>query len=167
MIIIEDINYTLNEIIGKFFEVNRICDRVASVLNVDFGLKITSKLIHLQVAHPIIGDKFADKIADYQGERGNDTIYPATFIGDKKYETPMYAIKDCLYAIENVYAVIEDAIDLSSDRGDHSTEKLLKEILFDLIPYVDKLNSLIKIFEGCSTSMQYYMADMVVEEYFE
>ena len=48
------------------------------------------------MAHAFTGDDFADGISSYQAMRSNETIYPATPIGDREYALPIDFFKDIL-----------------------------------------------------------------------
>ena len=82
-------NNLLNQLIGKCFSINRMLDRGMSLLMVRWKMVKTSEILHPAIAHAYPGDKFADSISDYQGQRDNETIYPSTPVGNKEYNNPL------------------------------------------------------------------------------
>lgn len=152
-LISDKISNLLDELIGKFFSVNRMLDRGMSVLAVKFKISHTSNYVHQNLAHIYIGDKFADKIGDYKILRDCDIIYPETPIGNKDYGSPVELFKELYEKNLSLEDSIKDLIDESKEEGDLSTKKMLNHILEDLIEYTAISKNLIDIFEPCGTDM--------------
>lgn len=138
-------NNLLNQLIGKCFSINRMLDRGMSLLMVRWKMVKTSEILHPAIAHVYPGDKFADSISDYQGQRDNETIYPSTPVGNKEYNNPLEFFID--YHKENLELedMIKDAIDESVEEGDLTTKKFLDGLLERLIPYTAMSQTLIDL----------------------
>ena len=82
-----EIKEALEEIVKQCFYNNRIADRIASLLSVQFVMPATEKIIHSKYAHlmPIL----ADVITDYMSARDCSAIYGETPIGNQEYNTPL------------------------------------------------------------------------------
>lgn len=143
-LISEKLNNELNNLIGEAFAINRMMDRGISLLNVRWKLIQTATAIHKPVAHQYSGF-FADGISDYQGQRDNESIYPATPIGNKEYNSPLDFFKD--YHSENLKFenMIKDVIDEAIEEGDSTTKVFLDGVLKDLTPYIALSQTLVDL----------------------
>lgn len=146
-LISEKLNNRLNELIGKCFSINRMLDRGMSLLMVRWKMVRTSTLLHPAIAHAYPGDKFADAISGYQGQRDNESIYPSTPTGNKEYNNPLEFFRD--YHRENLELedMIKDTIDQAIEEGDLTTKKFLDGLLESLIPYTAQSQTLIDLCE--------------------
>lgn len=165
-LISDKLNSQLDDIIGKCFAINRMLDRGMSLLKVRWKLIHTSNTMHPKVAHAYPAEKFADGISDYQAERGNETIYPATPIGNKEYNTPLDFFMD--YYNENIELenMIKDAIDESVEEGDNTTTKFLNDLLMRLSPYTALSQDLIDLFGKCDNdAFKMQILDFEIDDY--
>lgn len=144
-LISEKLNSSLNTLIGKCFAMNRMLDRGMSLLMVRWKMVRTSEILHPALAHAMTGDKFADAISGYQGLRDNESIYPATPIGDREYRNPLMFFED--YHKENLELedMIKDTIDQAIEEGDLSTKVFLDGLLANLTPYTAMSQTLIDL----------------------
>lgn len=159
------INEQLNALIGQCFSMNRMLDRGMSLLKVRWKMPRTSDILHEEVAHAYPAEKFADGISDYQASRGNETIYPATPIGNKNYDTPLEFFKE--YFQENIKLenMIKDVMDMAEEQGDYTTKVFLESLLNNLAPFTDLSQSLIDIFERDNSGMYLQMIDSNIKKY--
>ena len=90
----EKTKLVLEKIIQHCFYINRMADRMVSVLSVKFVMPNTSNIIHKNYAHwaPV----YADLISDYMDSRDCTTIYGETPRGDQEYENPLDCINKAL-----------------------------------------------------------------------
>lgn len=56
----------------------------------------TEQILHPKVAHAFPSAEFADGLSDYQAQRSNETVYPATPIGNREYDKPIDFSMICL-----------------------------------------------------------------------
>ena len=160
------LNNSLNALVGKCFQMNRLLDRSVSLLNVKFHLTNTAEVLHYKAAHIYLGEKFADYIADYQALRNNETIYPATIAGDDVFDNPlsiMLQFHSENLAFENM---ILDAIDEAEDVGDFTTKHFLEKLLDNLAEMTALSETLVDVFRDCDNEkFKLLMLDSVIEEY--
>jgi ferritin len=132
----DELNESLNELVGECFLGNRILDRMMSILNIKFVMNNTSKILHGGMAHkfPLL----ADMISYYQGSRNNLTIYPETPRAEEDYSSPFDLFTRFYnYMIEledSVKEVIEQAIDIK----DKNTKVFLDNFLLNLNKYTEQ-----------------------------
>lgn len=166
LLISKELNDRLNEIIGKCFEINRMLDRGMSLLKVRWKMINSSNILHENVAHAYPSSDFADGISDYQGLRGNETIYPATPIGNKEYDNVLDFFKD--YHNENILLenMIKDAIDDAVEEGDNTTKIYLDKVLKRLSEFTALSQDMIDLFGACENdSFKLLMLDSNIEKY--
>lgn len=165
-LISDKINDRLNEIIGKCFEINRLCDRGQSVLNITFKMPKTANIVHQLLAHPIIGVDFADSIGDYQESRDNLTVYLATPIGNENYENPIdffYAYNRKVLELENL---VKDVIDDAIEAGDTTTKVFLDGFLSRLVSVIANSITFVDLFNQYGNdSFHLSVLDSVIENY--
>lgn len=167
-LISDKISKLLDDLIGEFFNTNRMLDRGMSVLAVKFKVPHTSNYVHQNLAHIYIGDKFADKIGDYKLLRDCDIIYPATPIGNRDYSSPVELFKELYERNLFLEDTIKDLIDEAKEEGDLSTKKMLNHVLEDLIEYTAISKNLVDIFEPCGTdSFKLTLIDAEIEDLLE
>lgn len=135
-LISESLNNKLNELIGECFELNRLCDRGQSLFTIKWKMPNFGWVVHHCAAHLYIGDDFADSIGEYQEARDNLTVYPATFIGNMDYNSPMGFI--VAYHNKNLEfeRMVKDAVDAAIEEGDTTTKVFLDGLLSRLTPMI-------------------------------
>lgn len=162
----EELNNMLNELVTKCFSINRILDRGVSVLNIKFKMLNASNVIHHNIAHAYLGDKFADSISDYQSSRNNLTIYGETPKGDRDYNTPLEFIQDYYNLNLELQDMISDTIDKAIEIGDNTTKIFLDGLLYRLSEYTAISITLVDLFTDYgSESFNLQMLDSVIDKY--
>jgi hypothetical protein len=133
----ESVNDVLNSLVGEMFAMNRMLDRQMSLLNIRFVMQNTSETLHVGLAHayPLLGDL----VSDYQGSRGNETIYPETPIGDANYSSPNDIFSKMLEAQLTIEDNICEAIVFAQSEGDYSTYSFLQEFLEEHNKYTEQI----------------------------
>ena len=101
----------LEKIIQHCFYINRMADRMVSVLSVKFVMPNTSNIIHKNYAHwaPV----YADLISDYMDSRDCTTIYGETPRGDQEYENPLDCINKALEMNIELEKLLKKSIETS------------------------------------------------------
>lgn len=132
-LISEKLNKGLDDIVTKFFYLNRIADRGVSVIDVKFVMNNSAQIIHQKLAHafPLI----ADEVSEFQGKRGCLTIYGLTPLDDTDYASPMDFFERLMGEMLVAEALVGDAIELAIEEDDYTTRAFLQKFLVDLIPY--------------------------------
>lgn len=145
-LISERLNGNLNILIGKSNDINRLADRVMSLLSTKWSMKNSSRLLHPRVAH-YFSLVFSDKVGEYQDERGCLTIYPGTSgdIGKMDFDNPFLAIQSILSETLELENMVFESIDLSLEEGDATTKQFLDKMLSDLVPIVDTLQTICEL----------------------
>ena len=167
-LISERMSSVLDNLIGEFFELNRMLDRGMSVLAIKFKIPHTSNYVHQNLAHIYIGDKFADAIGDFKHSRDCMVVYPQTSIGNKDYGSPVELFKELYKKNVAMEDSIKDAIDEACEEGDLVTKKFLGRILVNLTEYTDISKNLIDIFEPCGTDgFKLTLIDAEIEDLME
>ena len=136
-LISEKTKLALEEIINQCFYINRIADRIVSILAVKFVMPNTSKIIHENYAHwaPV----YADTITDYMDARDCTTIYGETPRGDQEYENPLECINKTLEMNIELEKILKKAIDISIKELDYTTMAFLQNALYKIIPITKDL----------------------------
>lgn len=162
------LNNKINEVIGKCFAINRMLDRGMSLLNVRWKMICTAKYLHPNVAHAFTGDEFADGLSDYQAKRSNETVYPATPIGDKEYAKPIDFFNDMLKEFIELQDMLYDAYEMSKELGDYTTKKKINSVIQNLVKYTDIAQTLIDLAENFgSDGRGIALMDASIDEYFD
>jgi ferritin len=141
----ENVNESLNLLVGKCFEANRILDRIMSQLSVKFVMNRTSDILHPLLAHAFLD--IADIVSDYQGSRNCMTIYPETPKDDTNYSTVSDIFTKILNCMEDLENIICEVIDIAKEENDRMTKIFLEHFLLQLNPFtsqalllMDKIN---------------------------
>ena len=162
------LNNKINELIGKCFAINRMLDRGMSLLNVRWKMIQTEKILHPQVAHAFTGDDFADGLSAYQAKRSNETVYPATPIGDREYNKPIDFFIDMLNEFIELQDMLYDAYEMSKEIGDYSTKDIISGVINTLVKYTDIAQTLIDLAENYgSDGRGIALMDANIDEYFD
>ena len=163
----ENLNSQLNELVGKCFNINRMLDRGMSLLSVRWKLVQTSKILHPKLAHAFLGDLFADSISGYQGSRNNETIYPATDIGNREYEKALDFVVDYYKECIEFQNMIYDVTDMAIEIGDHTTKIFLDGLTIRLAPFTEIGQNLIDLFSDYGNdTFKLQVLDGFIEKYF-
>lgn len=136
----EEVKKALEDIIGWCFWCNRVVDRICSVLSINFVMPITSKLLHLKLAHlyPLL----ADDVSDYMDSRDCSVIYHDTPIGDQEYESSLDCFVKMLTINLDLEKRIHEAIAIAKEQGDYSTKIFLENYLLKILPITQDLLTL-------------------------
>jgi hypothetical protein len=127
-----DVNNSLNNIIGECFALNRLCDRGMSELAVKFAMNNTVNLAHPRIAH--IFPKIADVISDYQGDRDAISGYPETPLDETDYATPTSFFERLLDGVTDLESLCYDVLSKAQDDSDITTVVFLQSFINLLIP---------------------------------
>ena len=133
----EKTKLVLEKIIQHCFYINRMADRMVSVLSVKFVMPNTSNIIHKNYAHwaPI----YADLISDYMDSRDCTTIYGETPRGDQEYENPLDCINKALEMNIELEKLLKKSIETSLEERDYTTMVFLQNVLYKIIPVTKDL----------------------------
>ena len=164
----DEMNSTLNNLVGKCFYMNRMLDRGMSLLKVRWKMPITSNILHPKVAHAFTGGLFADGISDYQATRDAETIYPATPMGDKEYENPVNFFEDYLNECMDFQNMLYDAYDQANEEGDYTTKKFVSGIIENLSKFTEIGQMMVDLCtQYGNDKLHMAMLDGVIDEYFD
>jgi hypothetical protein len=154
-----ELNASLNGLIGKSNDLNRLADRIMSLLSSKWFMKNASKLLHPRIAH-YYSLVFSDKIGEYQDQRGMLTEYPGTAddIGRVDFYFPFDAMNELLLQTLELETMIGDSIAKACDAEDFTTKQFLNEMLQNLIPIVDQLQVLCDILQVVGTTPTGWMS---------
>lgn len=160
----ENVNETLNQLIGDMFAMNRMLDRMMSVMSIKFVMPKTVNILHPKMAHAYPAE--ADKISDYQGSRNNLTAYPETPIGNEDYSTPLEIFNRMLMKQLEIEESISEAIVLAYDEGDMITKVFLQDFLLNFNKYTEQILLLIdKATMYGDNSVHWMLFDSNVEDF--
>lgn len=164
----DELNVSLNNLVGKCFAINRMLDRGMSLLKVRWKMPITSDILHPKVAHAFTGDLFADGISDYQASRDMETVYPATPMGDKDYDAPIDFFVDFLNECMDFQSMLYDAYEQADEDSDYTTKNFISKIIDNLSEFTDIAQLMIDLCESYGTDkLHMAMLDGVIDEYFD
>jgi len=130
----ETVNSKLDFLVSEAFKCNRILDRGMSLLNVQFRLLKTAKVLHPNFAHHFL--EMADFISNFQGDMGMLTIYGDTPVADYNVSNYIELFEMFLDCFVKYKDEIEDVIDFCSSEKDHMTKSTLMKYLLDFKPYI-------------------------------
>lgn len=127
MLISPKTNNQLNLIIQKFFGLNRIMDRIVSVMSVDFACVDSSKILHLQFAHkfPLL----ADRISEIQDSFNVKTDYLETPRDSSDYSSLLEIFQKVLDNVLEANDLITGAIEICIEEGDYNVKSSLESFL--------------------------------------
>lgn len=139
----ENLNEALNQIVGKFFALNRLFDRAMSVISVKHKALNSAKILHPILAHnfPLI----ADSVTELQQKRNMLSRYPATPEGNETYENPLQFYEVALEEFHNTEDVIEDALDLAMLQKDHVVKSFLNGLLNTWANYIETMENIVDV----------------------
>lgn len=129
-LISDKVNESLNRLIQMANDTNRMLDRHMSLMNTKFLMKETAHMLHPAYAH-YFSLVLADKLAEYQEERFNFTMYYGTddTWGTEDYDSPEPMFEAEVEQIYKVEEAINATIDMARDDSDNVTVSFLHEIL--------------------------------------
>lgn len=160
------LNNQINELIGQCFAVNRMLDRGMSLLNVRWKMVKTAQILHPKVAHAFPSAEFADGLSDYQAQRSNETVYPATPIGDREYDKPIDFFNDMLKELLSLQDMLYDTYEAANDISDYTTKAVISGIIKNLVKYTDIAQLLIDLAENFgSDTMGIALMDASIDKY--
>jgi len=134
------LNIKLNDLIGKSNDLNRLADRIMSLLSNKWFMKNTSKALHPRIAH-YYSLVFSDQIGEYQDLRGALTEYPGTDdnIGRSDFDKPYDALNELLNRTLVLESDVGDAAEYAEEIKDYATYQFLLGILDGLVNVEDQL----------------------------
>lgn len=134
------LNVKLNDLIGKSNDLNRLADRIMSLLSNKWFMKNTSKALHPRVAH-YYSLVFSDMIGEYQDLRGALTEYPGTedSIGRSDFDKPYDALLELLNRTLVLESDVGDAAEYAEEIKDYATYQFLLNALESLVKVEDQL----------------------------
>lgn len=137
----EKIKLSLEEIITHCFYINRIADRIVSILSVKFVMPNLAELYHHKYAH--WAPAYADLFSEYMDSRDCTTIYGETPKGDQEYDNPLDCINKSLEMNIYLEKLLKKAIQVANDNQDYTTRVFLEKSLLEVIPVTASLLLLI------------------------
>jgi hypothetical protein len=127
----EELNVEFSNMVGKFFTLNRICDRGVSVLSVTFAMNKSSEVIHKKICH--LAPSLADLISEFQDSRNCLTVYPATPIGDKMYGNPLEFFKDILNMMIEIEGDMDNVRGMAKELNDYASIVFLDSFMSKIL----------------------------------
>ena len=127
MLISPNTNEQLNKIIAKMFHLNRILDRIVSVMSVKFACVKSSNIIHLQFAHkfPLL----ADQISEIQDSFNVVTDYLETPTDISDYHSLLEMFEKVLDNVIEANDLICGAIEIADEQKDINVKSSLQTFL--------------------------------------
>lgn len=156
----------LNELVQKSFDLNRIADRDVSLIETRFNMPILGGLFHQKVAHAFSGIKFGDGIGDFMKQRGVEVLYEVGVKGTQSYENPAELFVSFYQFLTEYEDFCSQIVAKTSAEGDYATESKVKEVINNLVPYLDLVSTLSTIFSGVEAPYQWHLIDANIEPYF-
>jgi hypothetical protein len=116
LLISQDTNKQVNRIIGQCYNINRILDRMLSVMSVNFACVESVEILHLKFSHkfPLLGDFFYDLQADFNVL----TEYPMTISESTNYNTLYDIFQRVLAEILILNELIVECIEICEEERD-------------------------------------------------
>ena len=136
-LISEKIKSSLENVVSHCFYINRIADRIVSVLSVKFVMPKTAELYHHNYAH--WAPAFADKITEYMDSRDCTTIYGETPKGDQVYDSPLECLNKSLEMNLDLEKYLKKSIMIAKEEEDYTTLVFLENALLEVIPITKDL----------------------------
>jgi hypothetical protein len=160
------VSASLDDMVGKCFEINRMLDRAVSILAVKFNMPRTSDLVHHHLAHPIIGTDYGDSIGDYKTKMNELTVYKATPVGDTDYTSPLEIFVRYQKMIFDLRNTAYDAFEDAQEAKDHETRVFVDGFISRLDVLVDQAQTLVDMFTDYgSDPFHLQLLDSNIEKY--
>lgn len=130
MLISDKTNNQLNLIVQSMFGLNRVIDRIVSVMSVDFSCVQSSNLLHLQYAHkfPLLADFFSE----IQDSYNIKTDYLETPRDNSNYNNLLEMFQKVLDKVLDANKLINDCIEICIEEGDYNVKSSLEKFLADI-----------------------------------
>lgn len=125
------------QLIGQCFQLNRLLDRIVSVMGVQFAMNKTAGLLHQNIAHlyPQISDKIGEKCL----EAYNIPVeYAATDEGKQDYSSVAEMIEIVMNTSIDFQNMLGGAIIIAQENQDMQVYVELCEILREFNPVVEQ-----------------------------
>ena len=137
MLISDKMAVALENLMGMFFQANRMLDRMSSQLSVKFVMPNTTEIFHKQWAHqmPLIGDL----ISDYCDDRNYAVSYPETTKDYTEYQNLTELCNKILDYMIDIEATTSECIDLAEEDDDKMTKYFLEKFLYEQVRNYTKL----------------------------
>lgn len=127
MLISPRTNDQLNSIIGQCYQINRVLDRILSVLSVKFTCVKSVEILHGGFSHkfPLLGDFF------YELQSSFDVLtdYPATISDSSDYNSLEEIFKRVLDEVIILNDLITGCIEICMEEGDYNIKSSLENFL--------------------------------------
>lgn len=151
----------LDEILGKFFDLNRSFDRAVSILQNKWAMPQAAETIHKNLAHlfPLL----ADIISGFKDEWNVASIYPETHRDARDYANLIDMMKTLEGECVDTYEMIKMTYKIAKDEGDLNacamllglTEKMTK-IMGQVITLSDKAKQMPTEYDAYDAHIQYW-----------
>lgn len=127
MLISQDMAISLENLMGMFFQMNRLLDRAKSQLAIKFVMPNTTKIVHIHWSHqmPLVGDI----ISDYCEDRNYGVNYPETTGDYSDYNNLTEMFNKIFEYMLSIETETKKNINLAIEEGDDNTEIFLKNFL--------------------------------------
>lgn len=123
----------IEKLYNECFDANSLFDRISYVLSIKFNMPKFGDWFHHNVAHVVVGDKFADGIEAY-GELRNDLFYRGELTAHyEDYENLSKTMESFVLKISNIEKLCVQAIHVCADNGDEGFEDFLRTLNVDNI----------------------------------
>lgn len=136
MLISPKTNAQLNLCIGKCYEINRVLDRIISIMSVKFSCVNSIPMLHEGFSHkfPLL----ADQIYDLQANFNELTDYPATPSDSSNYNNLEEIFQKVLDKVIELNDLLTGCIEICEQEGDYNIKSSL--VTFLSITYVKYIN---------------------------
>ena len=137
---------SLENLMGMFFQMNRILDRCSSVLSVQFVMPKTTEIVHKQWSHkmPLVGDI----ISDYCDDRNYAVGYPETTKDFTEYKSLKEMFEKILDYMLDIESTTSECIDLAIQESDWMTKAFLEKFMLEEIkPYTKMAHNFVDYIE--------------------
>lgn len=148
-LISKELNSRLDSIVTGAFFLNRILDRMMSLLSVKFKMLNTAHILHPTLAHHF--PNAADEVSDFQDSRGMLTVYGNTPKADFDASTHIELFEMMLEEFIKYQDLIEDVIDYAAMEKDLMVKEFLMKYLSEMNPYIATAMNLVEISKAYGT----------------
>lgn len=153
----------LYELIDESYQMNRLLDRMVSVLSVDFVCNNVSELVHLHISH--LFPKLADEIGEKCLERYNISVkYSSTDSGMQKYSSVLEIMKVLMDRTIQYQNMFMGTIKIASEESDY-------QVVADLLDIIEDYNKVVEqtilLYDKCEAYGDNLMSfDAHIKEHF-
>lgn len=137
MLISPKTNEQLTLIVGQCYKLNRVLDRIISVMSVNFSCVKSSDILHLQFSHkfPLLADFFYD----IQSSFNVLTDYPSTIADSSNYSSLEEIFQKVLDEVIELNDLITGCIVICHEESDFNVKSSLENFLANtFIKYIQQ-----------------------------